>query len=59
MYKYYIYLKIHGIVKNVIVSAERHRAGDKELTLYEGKEIVAEFRMSEILGWVRVLKDNK
>lgn len=59
MYKYYIYLKIHGVVKNVIVSAESHRAGDKELTLYEGKEIVAEFRMSEILGWVKVPKEAK
>ena len=59
MYKYHVYLKVHGVLKNVVVSAKDHKTSTSQLTLYEDEGVVAQFRMSEILGWVRVLKNNK
>ena len=57
MYIYYIYPKVQGVLKTIKVSAESERTSDKELCLYKDKKVIAEFRLSEILGWVKVLKD--
>ena len=43
--------------KTIKASAESERTSDKELCLYKDKKVIAEFRLSEILGWVKVLKD--